>query len=179
MAALIAIMLATAVAAQAQDAVSVATSAVTDIWLRPLRLSNLVLSVRTEYFQPGTMPDTVFVDVYESRTCCVPVAGSQPLLSASVFVQDGRLRNVTASGRLLDHPPARSSAHGEEVEREVLAAIEARTSCRGIESSAVKRVKGREVRRVVLATTKTDSPASNRSVFIDTRAHVPRLLELP
>src|SRR5258706_39211 len=89
------------------DAVSLAVTALTDIYVKPLQLRDVVFIVHTDSFAPGEQPTTIFVDLLESRACCISrndPSYPAPLLTFSVFVLHDRIRGISASGRLLDQP---------------------------------------------------------------------------
>src|SRR5258706_14906267 len=91
----------------AADAVSLAITALTDIYVKPLQLRDVGFIVNTDSFAPGEQPTTIFVDLLESRACCISLTDpSYParLLTFSVFVLDDRIRGISASGRLINQP---------------------------------------------------------------------------
>lgn len=168
-----------AASAHAADAVSLAALAVKEIYVNPLRLANVVLQARTDYFAPGADLDFVYIDVYESRTCCVPVPDTKPLLTFAILVRDGRLRNVSASGRLIDFPSGRSVAGAGAVEREAVEAVMKTTKLRRIHTKT-ERSDSRDIRRVTCRAPK-GTPASDGDCFVivDVRSGLPTLIELP
>lgn len=168
-----------ATSSQAADAVTLAARAVKDFYVNPLRLANVVLQARTDYFEPGADVDSVYIDVYESRTCCVPVPDSQPLLTFAILVRDGRLRNVSASGRLIDSPTGRSVANSDEVEREAVAAVMTAAKLRRTHTET-RHNNGRAIRRVTCRPPKGASVLGNDClVIVDVSSGLPTLIELP
>lgn len=107
---------------------SMAVEAVRALYVEPLALDATKISIRTEMFALQDVPERFWIVVDENRSCCQSTVPATPLIEVYLYMPEGKLSAVNASGRYFEQS---TSVTGKDRDIRITASKQALISLTG------------------------------------------------